>query len=177
MKLVYRIQKNEYAQSRNAILSSIGASINGGRWNQKGISLIYTSATPELAALENQVHLVGIPYDKIPPLVLITLQIPDSILEVKIDKLPPNWNNLTISQETQEFTKIWLKKNEFLAMQIPSVVMQKSSNLLLNPNHRLMDEVNIIDIETFKFDPRLFIDPKPLLLNNVIMDILGFESQ
>lgn len=177
MELVYRIQKKEFAQDRNSILSGYGAFLHGGRWNPKGVPMIYTSATPELAALEYKVQLMGMPHDKVPPLVLITIQIPDSIEVAKIETLPPNWDYELKSFETELFTKNWLSKNEFLAMKIPSVVVKKSSNFLINPQNPLIEQVNIIEIEDFSFDRRLFVSQEQKVMDKIVLDIFGFESE
>jgi len=44
-----------------------------------GTPLIYTSTTPELVLLETLVHLNGTPLRDRPPLVRITIELPDSI--------------------------------------------------------------------------------------------------
>lgn len=52
--LVYRLYKSTYIRDP---LSAEGARRAGGRWNPKGIPILYTSATPELALLEIIAHL------------------------------------------------------------------------------------------------------------------------
>jgi RES domain-containing protein len=177
MALVYRIQKREFSQDRNAILSGLGAFLHGGRWNPNGVPLLYTSTTPELAALEYRVQLVGLPHHRIPPLSLITLQIPDSIKIIKKEALPPDWDNEFLSVETQNFNQEWIRKKETLALKIPSVVVQKSYNVLINPAHSLIKEVNIIEIEDFSFDRRLFVRTETPIMNAILKDIIGFENQ
>jgi RES domain-containing protein len=50
---VYRIVKSE---KRTADLSGMGAFKAGGRWNEKGTYVLYTSENSSLAFLENLVH-------------------------------------------------------------------------------------------------------------------------
>lgn len=154
--LVYRIQQFKYSQSRTDILSGEGARLLGGRWSKVGTPLIYTAATPELALLEVLVHLEGTPPEDLPPLAIITLQIPDeNILKTKFEELPQHWQNVPASQSLQNFTNKWLEEKSYFAMQIPSVVMPKSNNYLLNPLHEALKEVNIIEIELYTLDSRL----------------------
>jgi hypothetical protein len=51
---VYRLAKARHAGSS---LDRSGAKTHGGRWNSKGVALVYTSDTVSLAALELLVHL------------------------------------------------------------------------------------------------------------------------
>ena len=74
---VYRISPCRY----NSDLSGTGAAMYGGRWNSKGVYVVYTSSTPSLALLESVVHLPAIPREKY---CLATIKIPeDKILEIK----------------------------------------------------------------------------------------------
>jgi RES domain-containing protein len=52
--LIWRIARRKYLDTS---FSGIGASKVGGRWNSKGKSVVYCSATLSLAALEKFVHM------------------------------------------------------------------------------------------------------------------------
>ena len=51
--IVYRITKSPYRKD----LSGMGAKLYGGRWNSKGIPLIYCSESRALAYAEVAIHL------------------------------------------------------------------------------------------------------------------------
>ena len=51
--IVYRLSREKYARD----LSGEGARKAGGRWNSRGIPLVYTSQSISLCALEVAVHL------------------------------------------------------------------------------------------------------------------------
>jgi RES domain-containing protein len=51
----WRIFKRRYKASA---FTGEGARLFGGRWNSKGIPVVYTSASPSLATLEMLVHLL-----------------------------------------------------------------------------------------------------------------------
>ena len=85
--IVYRIAKAKHIKD----LSGIGAKLHGGRWNHKGIAMIYTSESRALATLEYRVH---IPYPIVPSKYRIaTLEISNRIIpeEIPKSKLPMNW--------------------------------------------------------------------------------------
>ena len=50
----WRIVKSKHADTA---FSGEGAARFGGRWNSRGVAVVYTSATRSLAALETLVHL------------------------------------------------------------------------------------------------------------------------
>jgi RES domain-containing protein len=72
-------------------LDGEGARQAGGRWNHRGVAVVYTSATLSLAALEYFVHLD--PADVPGDLVAIPAEIPDTLTrrEITADSLPANW--------------------------------------------------------------------------------------
>lgn len=54
MPEAWRIVKEKHAASA---FSGEGAAKTGGRWNSRGVPVVYASATKALAALETLVHL------------------------------------------------------------------------------------------------------------------------
>ena len=86
--LVYRIAKSS---DRAQDLLGFGAFKFGGRWNSKGIYLLYTSVNSSLAFLENLVHFNE---TEIPPsLYVATIEINDDALIYQLPgvKYPPDW--------------------------------------------------------------------------------------
>ena len=71
MIVVYRLHSSRYTAS-----SGLGAAINGGRWNPKGIPVIYASGSAALASLEVLVHYSVLPKK----FVLTSISIPESVL-------------------------------------------------------------------------------------------------
>ena len=70
---VFRITKTLYSWD----LSGTGARLHGGRWNPKGISVVYTAESRALATVE---YLVHVPLSLIPrDLQMVTVHIPDWI--------------------------------------------------------------------------------------------------
>lgn len=176
--LVYRIQKAKHSQSREDILSGMGAYKAGGRWNKRGTPLIYTCENPATAVLEILVHLETTSPDDVPNLVIVIMDIPDeSIFKVDAETLPKDWNKIIHPPETQTFTQTWLKEVKFLAMEIPSAVMELSKNYLINPLHPDIQKVNIIKIQDYVIDSRLLMKDEPKIMTDIFKDIIGFENQ
>ena len=96
--IVYRLAKKKFSQD----LSGKGAELAGGRWNSKGITMLYTSQSRALCLAEIAVNLpIGIiPIDYY----LVEIEIPDSAKIPKIDykKLKKDWNSFPHSSETQQ---------------------------------------------------------------------------
>ncbi|MFQ5640666.1 MAG: RES family NAD+ phosphorylase [bacterium] len=148
---VYRIARTPYLND----LSGSGARIYGGRWNHKGISMIYTSENRALATVEFLVHL---PVSIIPTnLSLATLQIPDEITpkEILISDLPNNWREYPAPSKLAELGTSWAIKNESLLLHIPSAVVEHEFNILINPLHPDMKLISIFQIEPYTLDKRL----------------------
>ena len=149
---VFRLTSQQFANS----LSGKGAALYGARWNSIGVEVIYAAANRSLAMAEVAVHftLATLPKN----FMMVTIHIPDEIEIFKIDKsiLPANWNIFPHPQSTQQIGDQFIADNKYCVMQIPSVVTKGDYNLLINPKHPLFDSIQIIEVEKFPFDSRVF---------------------
>jgi RES domain-containing protein len=150
--IVFRLAKQKYCRD----LSGKGAELAGGRWNSKGVSMIYTSESRALCLAEIAVHVpIGIvPVDYF----LTEIEIPEGIeiSPVTEKDLPAGWDAFPHSKTTQEIGDMFILKNEFLILKVPSAVVKGDFNYLINPGHFLFREVKIVKTELFTFDTRLF---------------------
>ncbi len=149
---VFRIAKTQNIND----LSGAGARIYGGRWNQKGTGIIYTSESISLATVE---YLVHVPLSIAPiHLSLATLQIPDEISpeEIVVADLPGNWREYPAPAKLAASGSSWMKSNESLLLRVPSAVVEYESNILINPFHPDMKHVVITQVESYNADKRLF---------------------
>lgn len=149
---VYRLTKKKFLNE----LSGIGAEIAGGRWNYKGTRIVYTAESRALCTAEIAVHT---PFGIVPDdYYLLTIDIPDSIKidTIKVDKLPKDWRNFPNIRITQDLGEEFIKEGKFLVLKVPSAVVQGDYNYLINPNHKEIDKIQIVDNEKFDFDERLF---------------------
>ncbi|MCF8337399.1 MAG: RES family NAD+ phosphorylase [Bacteroidales bacterium] len=149
--IVFRLSKTKYVRD----LTGKGAEKAGGRWNSKGTSMIYTSATRALCTTELAVHL---PLGIIPEdYSIVTIDIPDKfILHLKDSLLPNDWKSIPHSDSTQKIGDHFIKQNNSLVMRVPSAVVQDEFNFLINPNHPDIGDVIILSVKPFNFDERLF---------------------
>lgn len=149
---VFRICKEKYAND----LSGTGAKLVGGRWNSKGIPILYTSESRALAMAEVAVHL---PYNLIPnDFVLVTIDISDNITieEISAKDLPKKWNGFPINSSTQNIGNKFIKNNDALVLKVPSAVVAGDFNYLINSNHKGFDKIEIVSIIPFIFNNRFF---------------------
>ncbi len=148
---VFRLSKKRFAKD----LSGRGAELAGGRWNSKGVPVLYTAQSRALCTAELAVHL---PLQIVPKdYQLITLKVPDSVSYYEPKRLPKDWNSLPHSNSTQKIGDQFIAKNQFLMMKVPSVVVQGDYNYILNPFHTFFSKIEIKKIEPYRFDKRFFI--------------------
>lgn len=153
---LYRLAKERRGYYRADDLSGNGAAIAGGRWNPKGMRVLYTCCHASTALLEALVHLSGgLPAGGY---FLVTLEVPDAVYdEAIVPELPADWADLTgDSGQTRALGRQWLEAGARLAMRVPSAICPVDSNLLLNPLHQDMQHVRVVGTEPFTLDPRLF---------------------
>ncbi|MVF23659.1 RES domain-containing protein [Methylocaldum sp. BRCS4] len=110
-----------------------GARRYGGRWNPKGVPLVYTAESQALAVLEILVQ------DE--PLraryVLIPAHIPDDLAldRITVDQLPPDWRSPEARGELQKRGADWVRGGTRAVLAVPSAVIPAETNYLLNPEH------------------------------------------
>jgi RES domain-containing protein len=150
--IVFRLSKKQYCTD----LSGTGAYLAGGRWNSRGLALLYTAESRALCMAEVAVHLpVGIlPKDYF----LVTLEIPDEDTEtIELNSLPPDWHTFPHLIATQQIGDNFVKAGKFLALKVPSAVVPGDFNYLLNPQHPNRAKIRLAGEPTpFPFDSRLF---------------------
>ena len=149
--IVYRLSKSKYSND----LSGRGAERSGGRWNSKGVAMIYTGESRALCTTEIAVHtpLGNIPTDY----EIISIEIPDALIgELDITTLREDWKSFPHSHFTQETGDKFISDNIYLALKVPSAVVLGDFNYLINPHYKDFFQVKITDIGSFEFDERLF---------------------
>lgn len=151
--LVYRIAKKEYVED----LSGTGAALYGGRWNPKGINMVYTAGNIALAYVEFLVHNSHLLENIHVCMVSVELSQKESMLEVNADELPINWNDQRSKfAVTQEIGKRFIRQTDAYVLKVPSVVVPEEFNYLLNPMHQEHRSTKIVEIiDPLKYDNRL----------------------
>lgn len=148
---IFRIAKNQYIND----LGGTGSRLNGGRWNSKGLGVVYTSSYRSLAALELIVH---VPQKNLTnDFQLATLYFPEE-LKIKIvsaEILPEHWRKIPMNPVLQNIGNLWVKEAKFCILQVPSVIIPQEWNYLINPSHPDAKKIKIIKTEPFTIDERL----------------------
>jgi RES domain-containing protein len=150
--IVFRLSKRKFSSD----LSGKGAEISGGRWNSRGTAVLYTSSSRALCTAEIAVH---VPLGILPSdYMLVTIEIPDDepIVMVLMHELPSDWKSFPYVHTTTLIGDRFISEKKFLALKVPSAVVQGEFNYLLNPFHPGFQKVRIVTQELFEFDSRLF---------------------
>ncbi len=149
--IVYRISSRLHARD----LSGAGAGLHGGRWNPKGVNVIYAAESRALAALElyaNRARATALSN-----LNLVSRVVPDGVPVKKLlpADLPAGWNVYPAPDVLADIGGRWAMSMETLLLCVPSALMEKEFNYIINPAHADMTKLTIGDIEEYSFDQRL----------------------
>jgi RES domain-containing protein len=132
-----------------------GARLYGGRWNSRGVRVVYASTSLALAAVETFVNLE--PNLRPADLVSVEGKIPDSVRVDRLDSdaLPSDWHK-TRDESLRRFGDEWIRGGVTAALLVPSAAIRGEWNVLLNPAHRDFRRIEFLTPEPFEFDARMF---------------------
>ena len=148
----WRLTKAKYAGSA---LSGTGSALRAGRWHARGRPVVYAASSASLALLETLVHvdrteLLRAAYVAVP------LDVPAALVErVALDDLPDEWQAWPHPPSTRALGTAWFDGQRSAALVVPSVVVPREWNVLLNPTHPGFRHVETGAPEPFPVDPRL----------------------
>src|SRR5947209_8611270 len=125
----WRICRRRYAAEA---ASGEGARLYGGRWNSRGIRVVYASTSLALAAVETFVNFE--PNLRPADLVSIEGEIPEGVEIGRLDAstLPRNWHE-TRDESLRKFGDDWIRGEQSVALLVPSAAIRGEWNVLLNP--------------------------------------------
>lgn len=145
-----------YQKRRQATaFTGYGAQSAGGRWNSKGIAIVYTASTLSLALLE---IIVNTTEDEPPPdYEYATVDIPDGIAIEHCDTatLPKRWFAHPSAPELRIIGDRWFASRRSVALAVPSAVARIENNVLLNPGHADFKRLAVGIPEDLAVDARL----------------------
>jgi len=87
---------------------------------------------------------------------LLEIQAPDNVRIEKLEgwaKLPKSWPKK--QAVTRALGDQWLDRNSAALLQVPSALVPRTSNFLLNPLHKDVARIMIISVSQQGFDRRL----------------------
>ncbi len=131
MPRAWRIVKQRHAERA---FDGEGARVYGGRWNSPGVPAVYASESRALATLE---VLAGLQSNSpLPGYILIPAEFDDSIVAaIELDEVPSDWRRSPPTSSTQRIGDDWIARGDSAVLRVPSVLVPKESNFVLNPRH------------------------------------------
>ena len=148
----WRICRERYARDA---ANGEGARLYGGRWNSRGVRVVYASSSLALAAVETFVNLEP----KLRPADLVSIEgeIPERLGIAKLDlrELPAKWY-ASRDESLRNFGDTWIRTGRTVALLVPSAAIRGEWNILLNPAHPEFSQVKFDDAQEFTFDERMF---------------------
>jgi len=128
-----------------------GAATTGGRWNSRGIPVVYASSTQALAVLESLVHLnPPVPFKY----VAFRIEFDDALVATP-GALPEDWTLEPPGPASKSIGDAWVRTSQSAVLAVPSAIIPMESNYLLNPAHPDFKKISIGPLLPFAFDPRL----------------------
>jgi RES domain-containing protein len=148
----WRICRRRYAADA---ATGEGARLYGGRWNSRGVRVVYASTSLALAAVETFVNLE--PNLQPRDLVSIEVEISEELEIRRLDQktLPRDWHQ-TRDESLRRFGDEWTRAGQTMALLVLSAAIRGEWNVLLNPAHPDFQKVKFGEPVRFHFDTRMF---------------------
>lgn len=152
MPTFFRLVKARYADQA---FDGEGAKLSGGRWNSKGVAVVYAADSIALAALELLIHLHS--HEILNSYRLYHIEFGNAdLLSLDPRDLPEDWRADPPPSSTARLGDGWVASDDSLVLSVPSVVIPLQRNVLINPAHPRFDRaLKNVRPEPFVFDPRL----------------------
>jgi RES domain-containing protein len=136
-------------------LDGVGGLYVSGRWHTRGHPILYCTLNPATALLETLVHIEIDSEDRPKRFQVLRIEAPDSLSVEKVEagSLSTNWAvDMSI---TQSLGDRWLGGGRSLLLQVPSVLVPETWNLLVNPQHGEANRLKVSATYEHAFDVRL----------------------
>lgn len=148
---VWRLTRKQHLDTA---LAGEGARRFGGRWNGRGVAIVYTSESLELALLEALVH---VDVELLPrDYWQVSFEIPDELIAPPPRRLPRGWDALPPYQPlVQKVGDAWALSGSSLALRVPASVLPERFNVLVNPAHPDLGQVREVNRARLNWPPRL----------------------
>ncbi|RKP50889.1 RES family NAD+ phosphorylase [Trinickia fusca] len=139
-------------------MSGGGAKATGGRWNAKGVAVLYTSENRSLACLETLVHVVSgaLPLNR----VLVRIDVPDDVWQAATyfdpdDPKSVGWDVEPAGMSSIDAGTDWANSGASALLVVPSVLIPEEANVLINPAHPDAAKITATKIRKWTYDARL----------------------
>lgn len=150
MPTVWRIITRRFAATA---FSGEGARRFGGRWNRRGVPVVYTAGSQSLALLELLVQdePLRASYQVIPARIPCDL----GIERLMPERLPPDWRDPAVLETLRALGSEWAQGLASAVLAVPSAVVPSETNYLLNPRHPDFARIDIGEPQELVTDLRL----------------------
>lgn len=148
---VFRITITKYAHQ----LISSGAA---NRWNYENEYVIYAAGSRSLATLELVVHRAAIQPDFVYKVIVIHISDEETLFSSIPQKdLPQHWREEKAYPMLQQIGSHWYQRKSSLVLKVPSAIVPKEYNYMINTSHPDFHEENIkiVGREPYFWDDRL----------------------
>jgi RES domain-containing protein len=141
--------------SNHLNLSGEGGRKFSGRWHTAGRRIVYLSESPTSALVETLVHL-EVDSEDVPDFyTLLKISVPDGVAIQSLD--PPDRSGWKQNLElTRSIGDAWLAAMKTALARVPSVIVPRTWNCLLNPEHPDAKQIEVAEVIRERFDNRLF---------------------
>lgn len=138
---------------KDTVFSGEGARLYGGRWNSKGIPLVYTASSLSLALLEMLVQTDPLPMFYVAVSAILPKGMAMAV--VQMENLPEGWRHPIAPEALKLIGTEWVRSGISCAMRVPSSVLPQENNYLINPAHPQFNDIIIGKSEEIATDERL----------------------
>ena len=138
-------------------MQGVGAKTTGGRWNRKGVALVYSASSRALACLETIVHLSagGLPLNRY----LVRIDIPDEVWAARQryteQTAPVGWDALPAGKVSLDIGDQWVRTAASCILEVPSTIVPEESNILINPAHPDAQRIGAVKVRKWHYDARI----------------------
>ncbi|HEY9179132.1 MAG TPA: RES family NAD+ phosphorylase [Candidatus Baltobacteraceae bacterium] len=151
---LFRLARRPFTQGPGGAFGGDGAYLAGSRWNTPGRRMSFAAQSESLAILEYLVHATSDAF--FDDVLLIVAELDDRyIASVDVEKLPKDWRSFPPAAGTQRIGDEWLASGATAAMLVPSAIVPRERNVLVNPQHRDYSKLKIVSTAEWGADPRL----------------------
>jgi RES domain-containing protein len=157
MATVWRLTPSAFARA----LDGEGSSLAGGRWNSRGVAVLYTSSDLSLCVLEVLVNIPPRLRDDLTDFQAVQISIPDDAGTTQIGL--SEFEAMLAAPDPHAAYRAagdrWITSGRDLILAAPSAIVPEELNIMLNPGHPRMRDVAIVSTRRFHFDARPFAAP------------------
>lgn len=141
--------------SNYADLSGSGGLLHRGRWHNQGRPVVYLAESAAGALLEALVHIEASHPSEMPlSYQLLEIDVPEAATVTDVaEPLGDAWQQELAA--TRRIGDQWLAAQASLLLRVPSAVVGRTFNVLMNPAHPQAQTCRVVSVARYPFDGRL----------------------